>query len=372
MSGQNALVRSSEVPVSRPVSQPQDIAEREADRIADRVSRGGSVADWSFANTPVAAPGSVLRQEASPKPEEEKKEPPKLTPEPLPETDPGKKLKAEILANPTVQKLKTAVTTPGGLVVGGAMVAGGLAALAASGKALPFQSPPIPIRPGLTVQPTLLGPVNAPTQVGLTITFEPQGDKDTKKSDPIAADTARLKALDQMFKPASQKAAEKREQDELIRALAKRGGGLMIPLTPETTKKTEDPKKEEQTPVQPTAASVGARMPRQANVEAALVSPGRPLEPATRRHMEGRFGHDFSRVRIYDDSRSASVAASINSAAFTVGPDIVSGSRGLDRSSGAVERRLLAHELAHVVQGNSQSVVRRQTGSWSTTETVGR
>ena len=65
--------------------------------------------------------------------------------------------------------------------------------------------------------------------------------------------------------------------------------------------------------------------------------------------MEVRFGHDFSRVRVHDDARAAAVAASISAAAFTVGSDIVFGRGRHDEGTGG--DRLLAHELAHVVQG---------------------
>ena len=60
----------------------------------------------------------------------------------------------------------------------GAAAAGGVAALAATGKELPFQPPAIPldkITPGLSAQVTYQGPVNAPTFVGLTLTLQGAG-----------------------------------------------------------------------------------------------------------------------------------------------------------------------------------------------------
>ncbi len=81
----------------------------------------------------------------------------------------------------------------------------------------------------------------------------------------------------------------------------------------------------------------------------ALRSPGRPLDPSTRRFMEARFGHDFSRVRVHADGKAAVSAQAVNARAFTVGRDVVFGPG--EYAPGSQEgQRLLAHELAHVVQ----------------------
>ncbi len=76
---------------------------------------------------------------------------------------------------------------------------------------------------------------------------------------------------------------------------------------------------------------------------------GRPLADANRSFMESRFGADFSRVRVHTDGNAAAVAGSINALAFTHGRDIYVGAGQLDER-GDPNRRLLAHELAHVVQ----------------------
>jgi hypothetical protein len=79
--------------------------------------------------------------------------------------------------------------------------------------------------------------------------------------------------------------------------------------------------------------------------------------------MEPRFGRDFSGVRIHTDDRAAESARQVNSLAYTVGTSIVfrSGSYDPHNESG---RRLLAHELTHVVQQSNASlpspVIRRK------------
>jgi outer membrane protein OmpA-like peptidoglycan-associated protein len=80
-----------------------------------------------------------------------------------------------------------------------------------------------------------------------------------------------------------------------------------------------------------------------------LRSPGRPLDPGTRTFMESRFGHDFSEVRVHDDSRADESARSHHSMAYTVGRDILF-SRGKYEPGIPAGRRLLAHELSHVIQ----------------------
>ena len=85
-----------------------------------------------------------------------------------------------------------------------------------------------------------------------------------------------------------------------------------------------------------------------------LRSPGQPLDAQTRAFFEPRFGHDFSKVRIHTDARANESAHSVNAMAYTVGPQIVFGA-GLYQPGAASGRRLLAHELTHVIQQRGQS-----------------
>jgi hypothetical protein len=80
-----------------------------------------------------------------------------------------------------------------------------------------------------------------------------------------------------------------------------------------------------------------------------LQEPGRPLEPETRAFFEPRFGRDFSRVRVHTDDRASDSARKVHSAAYTVGQHVVFAS-GNFVPHVETGRRLLAHELAHVVQ----------------------
>ncbi|MGB8329957.1 MAG: DUF4157 domain-containing protein, partial [Polyangiales bacterium] len=86
-----------------------------------------------------------------------------------------------------------------------------------------------------------------------------------------------------------------------------------------------------------------------ASVDRALANSGRPLEPALRQDMEQRFGHDFSRVRLHSGASGEQSARDVNAHAYTVGHDIVFGA-GRFAPETHEGRRLLAHELAHVMQ----------------------
>lgn len=76
---------------------------------------------------------------------------------------------------------------------------------------------------------------------------------------------------------------------------------------------------------------------------------GRPLDSATRARMERGLGHDFARVRIYDDVEARGRVAGLGAAAVTEGERISLASTAHQPGT-AVGDALLAHELAHVVQ----------------------
>lgn len=76
---------------------------------------------------------------------------------------------------------------------------------------------------------------------------------------------------------------------------------------------------------------------------------GVPLDTASRRYFEPRFGHDFGNVRIHNGPQADTAAARVQARAFTLGHEVVfaAGEHDLGSDGG---RRLLAHELTHVVQ----------------------
>jgi len=95
---------------------------------------------------------------------------------------------------------------------------------------------------------------------------------------------------------------------------------------------------------------------------------GRPLDPDLQRFFQTRFGHDFSGVRIHSDPRASRSARALDARAYTVGNHIVFGA-GEYQPATAEGRRLLTHELAHVVQ---QTAPAGQTWSRPMTATLSR
>jgi Domain of unknown function (DUF4157) len=103
-------------------------------------------------------------------------------------------------------------------------------------------------------------------------------------------------------------------------------------------------------------ASVGAEggaAPPDVARRVAQPGSGRPLPQSVRAFMEPRFGRDFSSVRLHDGPEDRSAAHRIGARAFTHGHDIWIGP-----GESAGDRKLLAHELTHVVQQTSPGPAR--------------
>lgn len=85
------------------------------------------------------------------------------------------------------------------------------------------------------------------------------------------------------------------------------------------------------------------------SVTRVLGAAGEPLARHQRAYFEPRFGASFDHVRIHTGAAAAQSARDIAARAYTVGPHIVfgTGQYAPDTPDG---RKLMAHELAHVVQ----------------------
>jgi hypothetical protein len=95
-------------------------------------------------------------------------------------------------------------------------------------------------------------------------------------------------------------------------------------------------------------------------------APGEPLDADTREVMERAFGQELGSVRVHRDAEAARSADALDALAFTSGSRIVFGP-GQYAPSTPEGRRLLAHELAHVIQQRDAS---RLTAAVSPTHDV--
>ena len=82
---------------------------------------------------------------------------------------------------------------------------------------------------------------------------------------------------------------------------------------------------------------------------------GQALPESVSAYFEPHFGHDFSQVRVHTDGNAVESAKKMNALAYTMGRNIVFGA-GQYQPGTTVGRRLLAHELTHVVQQSPDAV----------------
>jgi len=97
------------------------------------------------------------------------------------------------------------------------------------------------------------------------------------------------------------------------------------------------------------AAGASGKESAAPEVDAALRSPGRPLDRATRAFMETRFSQNFAHVRVHTDEPASRSARNLGALAYTAGSDVVFAGGNYAPGS-ETGRSLLAHELVHVVQ----------------------
>ena len=81
----------------------------------------------------------------------------------------------------------------------------------------------------------------------------------------------------------------------------------------------------------------------------AIKGGGRPLAESERDYFEPRFGADFSQVKVHTGAQAAESAGAVNAKAYTLGQDVVFGTAQYAPKTNE-GRRLLAHDLTHVMQ----------------------
>lgn len=114
------------------------------------------------------------------------------------------------------------------------------------------------------------------------------------------------------------------------------------------------------------AARVGLAGGRVDDAAASTIaaSRGKPLAGAVKGRMESAFGRGFGSVRVHDGAAAAQASEALSARAFTRGSDIFFARGQFDPSSPAGEQ-VLAHELAHVVQGSGHSAGALHRWPWS-------
>jgi len=212
-----------------------------------------------------------------------------------------------------------------------------------------------PVRPRPVVQRQTAENAAQDTSIRTRLTVGKPNDQYEQEADRVAERVMR------MPEPGIQRqegVGEEEENKEKIQTKP-----LSQQITPLIQRQSENaPEEEEDKTLQASAApgQTPAVTPGVASGISAMRGGGQPLSPVTRAFMEPRFGHDFSQVHIHADNNAAKMSQQINARAFTVGRDIAFavGEYQPNTSSG---RKLLAHELTHVVQQGAGQRISRQS-----------
>ncbi len=357
------------------INQPNDRFEREADQVAEHVMSG---------NGGGAGKLSVAPNESVQRDENEKKTPPK----PNNYGDAAKKIGDALQETPIGKQLKAKAEELGkdflssveGKVIAGTSLAGALTAIIATDSKLPIPIPEVPldfIKPGLKAKLTYEGPTQKPTNVGLTLTSKsgvsisaaytktaatpgkpaeekagltlsfplggsPSNKKTTSDADQRAAEIAQLRAEKAQRDEERKTPGEKKADEDFMKSyLHFKANDPLNPLN--------IGKKKDDLLLMRSAAAEAVSGTAPPIVHDTLAGGGQPLDRETRSFMEERFGHDFGRVRIHNDARAAESARAVNAHAYTVGAQIAFDTARYSPTT-AEGRRLLAHELTHVVQ----------------------
>jgi hypothetical protein len=154
----------------------------------------------------------------------------------------------------------------------------------------------------------------------------------------------------------------KREEEEIIQP--KLISSQITPLVQRQAEDTEKKKREEEEGMLQTKEKGSSTSEVTCGIESGINSlrgGGQPLSESVRNYFEPRFGYNFSGVRVHTGNRAAEIAGKINAHAFTRGHDIAFG-QDKYRPGTPDGQRLLAHELAHIIQqgaGHSAGIIQR-------------
>jgi hypothetical protein len=133
------------------------------------------------------------------------------------------------------------------------------------------------------------------------------------------------------------------EEEEEIQAKA---SNVELIRSQETEPKEEEDESVQTKQVGGKSPVYGTKLETQMN---SIKSGGQPLSESVRKFFEPRFGYDFSQIRVHTNAQATELSRSLNARAFTAGRNVVFGSGQLVPET-IQGRRLLAHELTHVIQ----------------------
>ncbi len=202
------------------------------------------------------------------------------------------------------------------------------------------------------------------------LTINPPDDEYEKEADRVAdavtqtpASQVQRQPIEEeeeelMMKPASEiqrQPMEEEEEEELLQGKP----------ASEIQRQEEEEEMLQAKPVGSQPAMVSENLETQIND---ALSGGQPLADSVRTSLEPHFEHDFSQVCLHTDAEADKLSRKLEAEAFTTGKDIFfrDGAYQPDTDSG---KRLIAHELTHVVQQQSAPALQREEVTSTTAET---
>jgi cell wall-associated NlpC family hydrolase len=169
-------------------------------------------------------------------------------------------------------------------------------------------------------------------------------------------ETLQAKAIANQITPLIQRQAEPEEEEE------EEEEELLQPKLASVIQRQAEPgeeKEEEEELLQPKAHS-GRSSAISSDIQDRLTTlrgRGQPLSQSERAFFEPRLGTDLGQVRVHANGEAAQLNRELNAQAFTHGRDVFFGA-GKYRPESGEGKRLLAHELTHVIQ--QRAVAQRQ------------
>jgi len=156
-----------------------------------------------------------------------------------------------------------------------------------------------------------------------------------------------------------QRMPEKKEEEKVQRSPEKK--------EEEKVMKKEEKKEEEKIQKKETASASPASPSSAASYISSIQGKGQPMPESTQSFYESRMGGDFSNVKIHTDKEAAESAKDLQAEAYAYGNHIVF-NEGKYQPESAEGKKLLAHELAHVMQADPEKISRQpSSGSgWTT------
>ena len=170
-------------------------------------------------------------------------------------------------------------------------------------------------------------------------------EKKVMRAEDKEEDAKVMRVEDEKEEGQIQRAPEKKEEEKVMKA-AEDDTPQKEPNNEEEEKKLQ--KKEagaSVTPSQSLSTYIGS-----------LNGKGNALPSEAKHFFSARMGYDFSQVRIHTDGSAAESAKDVRAKAYAIGRHIVFNEGQYDTQS-ITGKKLLAHELTHVIQQNASSSI---------------